>query len=398
MSTSSDGAPPDVRVLRVFSRLNIGGPSFHVIFLTAGLAPHGFATRLVVGREASREGNLLDLAAARGVVCEQMEGLGREIRPVADLRALLGLYRLIRAYRPTIVHTHTAKAGMLGRVAARLARVPIVVHTYHGHVLRGYFGPVKTALFRGIERVLNRASDGVIAVSEAVRDDLVALGVARPGQIRVIHLGLELEALAAPDLPRGALRREGRVAPEAPLVGIVGRLVPIKDVPTFLRAAAEVHRARPEVRFAVVGDGEERPALEALARELGLADVVDFHGWKRDMAAVFGDLQLVVNASLNEGTPVAIIEALAASRPVIATRVGGTPDVLQEGRFGTLVAPGDPAGLSRAILEALADPGAAGGRARDGQAHVLAEHSVARLVSDVNGFYRELLDARQAAA
>lgn len=385
-----------IRVLRVFSRLNIGGPSFHVIYLTAGLGARGYTTRLVVGREASREGNLLDLAAARGVACESMEGLGREIRPVADLRALFGLYRLIRAYRPTIVHTHTAKAGMLGRVAARLARVPVVVHTYHGHVLRGYFGPVKTALFRAIERVLNRTSNGVVAVSEAVRDDLVALGVARPGQVRVIRLGLELAALAVPELPRGALRREKDIASDAPLVGIVGRLVPIKDVPTFLRAAAVVHREQPDVRFAVVGDGDERAALESLTRELGLEGIVHFYGWRRDMAAVFGDLQLVVNASLNEGTPVAIIEALAAARPVVATRVGGTPDVLQEGRFGRLVAPGDAAALGRAILDALAAPDPA--RARDGQAHVLREHSVERLVDDVDALYRELLAEGGAAA
>src|SRR5512136_1935691 len=140
-----------LRVLRIFSRLNIGGPSVHVILLTAGLRPLGYETRLVVGRESPREGNMLPLAAEKNVTCEAMAGLGREIAPLSDLRALTGLHRLMRVWRPEIVHTHTAKAGLLGRLAARAARVPTVVHTYHGHVLRGYFPPWKAALFRRLE-------------------------------------------------------------------------------------------------------------------------------------------------------------------------------------------------------------------------------------------------------
>ena len=150
------GEPGPIRVLRLFSRLNIGGPSLHVILLTAGLRDRGYETRLVIGQEEQREGNLLRLAEEKGVSCTQLAALGREIRVLSDLRALAQLRRLIRDFRPAIVHTHTAKAGVLGRLAARLAGVPVVVHTYHGHVLRGYFGPVKTAFFRGLERLLAR--------------------------------------------------------------------------------------------------------------------------------------------------------------------------------------------------------------------------------------------------
>src|SRR5262245_6687989 len=212
---------------------------------------------------------MLALAAEKGVDCEAMAGLGREIAPLQDLRALLGLVRLIRAWRPAIVHTHTAKAGLLGRLAARAAGVPTVVHTFHGHVLRGYFSPPKQALFRRLEALLARAADALVAVSESVKQDLVALGVARADKIRVIPLGLELRPLAA-SLPRGVLRREAGLAEGTPLVGMVGRLVPIKDVPSFLRAARLVLDERPSVRFALAGDGEERRALEALASELGL--------------------------------------------------------------------------------------------------------------------------------
>jgi len=398
MTTRLAPAPPvAIRILRLFSRLNIGGPSIHVILLTSGLRDRGYETRLVVGREAPHEGNLLDLAAAKGVTCVSLPALGREIRPLSDVRALFALYRMIREFRPDIIHTHTAKAGVLGRVAGWLAGVSVIVHTYHGHVLRGYFGPLRTAFFRGVERALGLLSHALVAVSESVREDLVSLGVATSSRIRVIPLGLELSPLAG-DLPRGDLRRAAGVLDTVPLIGIVGRLVPIKDIPTFLASAILVRQALPEARFAVIGDGQERSLLEGECGRLGLSEIVHFHGWRRDMRGVYGDLDVVVNCSLNEGTPVALIEALAARRPVVATRVGGTPDLLAEGRFGHLVPPGDPESLAGAILETLRSPDEAGRRAREGQAHVLSHHSAERLLADLDTLYQELLRARSRAA
>ncbi len=393
-ASGGEGAE-SLRVLRLFSRLNIGGPSLHVILLSAEMQALGYETRLVVGREAPREGNMLALAADRNVICERMAGLGREIAPLQDLRALVGLTRLMRAWRPAIVHTHTAKAGVLGRMAAKAAGVPTVVHTYHGHVLRGYFSPAKTTLFRWLEARLARAADALVAVSESVKADLVALGIAPAEKIRVIPLGLELAPFKG-ELPRGVLRRAAAIAEDAPLIGMVGRLVPIKDVPTFLRAACLVRAARPEARFVLVGDGEERPALERLARELGMDGTVRFFGWRHDLTSVYGDLDLVVNSSRNEGTPVALIEALAATRPVVATRVGGTPDLLGDGERGRLVPAGDPEALARAVLETLGEAEASRRRAQAGRDHVLARHGAERLVRDVDALYRELR-ARKAA-
>lgn len=366
----------------------------HVIVLTAGLAGRGYETRLLVGHEGEREGDLHDLAQKSGVRCIRVEGLGREVRPWSDLLVLGRLYRVMREFRPTVVHTHTAKAGFVGRIAARLARVPVVVHTFHGHVLRGYFGPLKTALYRGLERLLARWSDVLIAVSDAVKHDLVTLGVARADKIRVIPLGLPLERLAEP-LPRGSLRTPARVPDDAPLIGIVGRLVPIKDIRTFLEAAALVRRETPGAYFAIVGDGELRSELEAHAAALELGDAVHFHGWRSDMAPVYGDLDVVVNCSQNEGTPVALIEALAAGRPVVATRVGGTPDLLGDGARGTLVPPGDPRALAEAIVTTLRCPMPE--RAEAARQYVLARHSVTRLLSDVDGLYRELLSGATPA-
>ncbi|HEY7409738.1 MAG TPA: glycosyltransferase [Vicinamibacteria bacterium] len=380
--------PEPIRVLRVFSRLNVGGPAVHVILVTEGLGSRGYETRLLVGREEEREGNLHELAVQKGVRCEEVPALGREIRPLSDLRALVTLVRAVREFRPHIVHTHTAKAGVLGRLAAVVARVPVVVHTFHGHVLQGYFGRVRNAVFRVLERALARRSDVLIAVSASVKQDLVRLRIAAEDKIHVVPLGLDLERLAG-TLPRGGLRRESGVPDDAPLVGIVGRLAPIKDVGTFLAAAALVRAQRADVRFAVVGDGAERGRLEAAAASLG--EAVFFHGWKRDMASVYGDLDLVVNCSRNEGTPVALIEALAANRPVVATSVGGTPDLLGGGSFGLLVAPADPKALADAILTGLRAPDAAKERTLRGRDHVLRLHALPRLLDDLDDLYRRLL-------
>jgi glycosyltransferase involved in cell wall biosynthesis len=371
----------------------VGGPARHVILLTAGLGVRGYRTLLVIGRESPREGNLLDVAAAEGVACQQIAHLGREIRPLKDLRVLWTLYRQMRAQRPHIVHTHAAKAGVLGRLAAWLAGVPVVVHTYHGHVLSGYFGRVRNWAFRQIEATLARGTTVLVTVSAGVKQALVDLRVAPPERIRVVPLGLELDALAGA-LPRGSLRREAGFSDQAPLVGIVGRLAPIKDLPNFLRAARRVLDRMPEARFSVVGDGDERARLESLAHELGLADVIHFHGWRRDLAAVYGDLDVVVNCSRNEGTPVALIEALAAGRPVVATAVGGTPDLLGEGRWGRLAPPAVPDVLADAIVETLRGGDPVRGRSHAARLHVLEQHSSRRLVEDIDALYRGLLAAR----
>lgn len=384
--------PGEIKVLRLFSRLNIGGPSVHVILLAAGLRARGYQTRLVVGQEGFREGSLFALAEEKGVACTRLAGLGREIHPLSDLAVVFRLRRLMRDFRPAIVHTHTAKAGVVGRLAARLAGVPIVVHTYHGHVLRGYFGPLKTALFRSLERWLARTTDALLAVSEAVRQDLVGYDVAPAAAIRVVPLGLDLEPLARP-LPRGILRGSAGVPEGAPFIGIVGRLVAIKDIPTFLAAAATVRQSLASSHFAIVGDGRERALLEARVARLGLSDRVHFFGWRRDMEAVYGDLDVVVNSSLNEGTPVALIEALAATRAVVATRVGGTPDLLGEQVRGLLVPPRDPAALAEAILDCLRRPEAAAARAQAGREYVLSHHGAGRLIGDIDALYRELLAA-----
>ncbi len=263
--------PEKLRVLRVITRLNIGGPAIHAILLTRGLQNERFASVLVAGLEGPHEGTMRDLAAKHGVIPRIVPELGREVSPANDLRATLVMYRLIRGSRPHIVHTHMAKAGTAGRVAARLARVPIVVHTFHGHTFHSYFGPLKTRLFLEIERTLARATDRIVAVNERQRGEIAEYGVAPLEKVVTIPLGLEIEAMLDAERYRGHLKAELGVNGRHKLVGIVARLVPIKAHEVFLGAAARVREREPDAMFLVIGDGERRGELE---RMLGGAEVL----------------------------------------------------------------------------------------------------------------------------
>jgi glycosyltransferase involved in cell wall biosynthesis len=316
----------------------------------------------------------------------------------SDLAAVGRLYRLIRAERPQIVHTHMAKAGLAGRLAARLAGVPIVLHTYHGHVFHSYFSPRKTAVFLNIERFLARLTDCIIAVGDKQRDELIGYGVAPAGKIVSIPLGLEIETMLDAERERGRLRAELGLNGVHRLVGIVARLVPIKAHDVFLQAAAEIRRCVPNVRFVIVGDGERRAELEARAGELGLGGEAMFLGWRKDMRAVYADLDVVVLSSLNEGSPVAIIEAMAAGRPVVSTDVGGVGEVVEDGRSGLLVPSRDAAALARAVTKVLSNPAAAERLGSAARAAVYPKYSSGRLVGDLERLYLALARRKGLAA
>jgi glycosyltransferase involved in cell wall biosynthesis len=352
----------------------------------------------VTGTENPGEGSMLDLAERRGVrplVIPEM--VGEAQLKSRDVSAILKLYRLLRARRPHIVHTHTAKAGFLGRVAARLARVPIVVHTYHGHVLHGYYSPAKTRLLRRMEQGLARVTDRIVAVSEQVKCDLVAYRVARAEKITVIPLGLELGPFLDGATPRGRLRSELGLGNGAPLVGIVGRIFPIKNHRLFLDAAAGIAAAEPAARFVVVGDGVLREAMEQHARVLGIRDRVVFTGWRHDLPQIYADLDVLVVSSINEGTPVSAIEAMAAGRPVVATRVGGLPDLISDGKTGRLVPAQDPQALRGAVVELLRDRRYGHSLGETARAAVRDRFTTDRLFHDVQRLYTELL-ARKGIA
>lgn len=385
----TEDAAGRVRVLRVIARLNIGGPAIHATLLHERLNRARFQSTLITGTEEANEGNYLALHG-RSADVEIIPGLGREIRPLHDVQTLWRLVALMRRLRPHIVHTHTAKAGAVGRAAAILAGVPIVVHTYHGHVLRGYFSPAKTAVYRAIERGLAWRTNRLLAVTMRVRDELLALGVGEAAQYRAVPLGFDLAPLLAAERRRGELRAELGLG-DAPLVGIVARLVPIKAHEVFLAAAARVRHQLPSARFLIVGDGELRAALERQTADLGLGDAVRFLGWRADIDKLYADIDVVALTSRNEGSPVALIEAMAAGVPVVSTDVGGVADVVQHGVSGLLAPMDDDAAVADHILALLAAPETRRTMGQHGRTKVGATYDAGRLVHDIETLYDELL-------
>jgi glycosyltransferase involved in cell wall biosynthesis len=378
--------------MRVITRLNIGGPAIHVSLLAARLDPTRYETLLVSGVESPGEGNMLELGRLPPIDPMIVPTLGRAISPVDDVRALAGLVALARSFKPDIVHTHLAKAGALGRVSARLAGVRLIVHTYHGSVFRGYFGQRESALYLGVERALARITTRIIAITPGQQADLVSFGIAPPGKIVEIPLGLDLDQFRNLPTREDALAALG-LSRDDRYVAIVARLVPIKDIPTFLRALSRVTNSLPDVCGLVVGDGPERAAVEGVARDLGLGESCRFLGWRADLTNVYAASDVVALTSLNEGSPVSVIEAMAAGRAVVATAVGGVPDVVGRGT-GILVQAGDHRELADAIVSLLADPQRRTELGRNGRAVAVGRFGSDRLVTDIDRLYLDLLGRR----
>jgi len=359
--------------------------------LHRALPERGYECELVSGAPQSEEGAFPPPAERYTLV----ESLRRETDFLADARAIQTLTRLMRASRPDVVHTHTTTAGGLGRIAARRAKVPVTVHTFHGHVLSGYLSGPQTRALTAAERALAKRTDALVSVSTRVRDELLALGIGRPEQWRVVPLGLELGDLLRGPAERPASRAALGLPPGGQLVGIVGRLAAIKDHGTFLEMAAKLASARTDVSFVVAGDGSLREALEAKAKSL-LGNRIRFLGWATDLPVLYGALDVVVLTSRNEGTPVALIEAGAAGLPVVATDVGGVAEVVRDGASGFVVPPGDAAALAARLGTLLDDPEAARAMGLAGREWVRARFSSGRLVDDLTALYSELTEARGA--
>ena len=386
-------ADEPISVLRVIARLNMGGPALHVTYLSEGLADRGYDTTLVVGELARGEGSMAFVAESRGIKTVRLSSLSREIAPLRDLVALLRLTRFIREQRPRIVHTHTAKAGAIGRVAAVLAGgepKPIVIHTFHGHVLRGYFGPIRTFGFLTLERLLARVSTKLVAVSPEVRDELVSLGVAPSEKFAVVRLGVEL-AERVRDSDRAETRRQLGLPPERFVIGWVGRMTAVKRVDDAIEAFRILLDRGVDATLCLVGDGPDRDQLERRAKELGVIRHCLFLGYQEEMGGWFAAFDAFALPSANEGTPVSVIEALAAGCPVVATRVGGVPDVVDDGRTGFLVDSGDTTALANRLEQLAADPDLRERFSRAGKESVASRYAVGRLVDDVDRLYRELL-------
>lgn len=392
------------KILRIINRLNLGGPTFNAALLTRHLAPE-YETLLIAGTKQDSEESSAFIVKEQGIRFEELPEMRREINPVHDFKAYKKIVQIIREFKPDIVHTHAAKAGALGRLAAWNEKVPVIVHTFHGHVFHSYFSPTKTKLFLQIERYLAKRSNAIIAISEKQREELgTTFRVCEPEKIHVVPLGFDLARFREnPLLKRQAFRTEYRIVEDELAVGIIGRLVPVKNhgmfLDSILKISKEVHRP---VRFFIVGDGECREGLMTKARELGLdftyypdeprKALVTFTSWRRDVDTVIAGLDLVVLTSWNEGTPVSLIEAQAGGKPIVSTRVGGIENAVLPAVTAELVEPGDVRSFSESIVRVLNSPERMKQMGAAGWPFVEARFHYSRLVEDMRKLYRKLLN------
>lgn len=417
-----------IRVVRLIARMNVGGPARHVAWLTAGLQLAGFRSWLVSGTIGAGEVDMGGFAEENGVRLITIPDMGREISP-RDALVLFRFYRLLRRYRPDIVHTHTAKAGTTGRVAAAMykwltpgtlvgrPRSIKVIHTFHGNVFSGYYGPWKTKLFLWIERLLARcATDRIVVICQQQLEELQGLlKIGRPHQYEVIALGLDLPAISGNALQRASFRAELGCTSEDLLVGVVGRLVKIKNHELFLSAAGLVLeqvrklQLKRRVYFLIIGEGDRREQLEQKTRELGLQDHVRFLGHRDDTQCIYAGLDLVALTSSNEGTPLTLLEAMANARPVIATRVGGVAGMLGEtaadatdsagqdnfriGERGIIVSPENATAFAAGILHLLRNEDLRLSLGERGLKFVQQSFCKDRLVFDMQSLYAGLIKA-----
>jgi len=407
-----------MKVLRIIARLNVGGPARHVVWLTRGLKDMGCDTLLVAGVVPPGEEDMSYFAEAAGVEPFIIREMSREVS-LKDSLTTWRLFRLMLRERPDIVHTHTAKAGTVGRVAGLMYRFAtptillgrprrcLFVHTYHGHVFHSYYSPLKTRAFLNIERLLARlATHRIIVVSRQQQREINEnFRVGRREQFSVVPLGIDLSAYENWQARRPRLRAELKASEADVLVGIVGRLTEIKNHAMFLQAAARLKELTPRnvaarVRFVIVGDGNLRSKLEAEGTSLGLGEDVLFLGTRADPEDFYPAFDILALTSLNEGTPLTLIEGMANSRPVIATDVGGVVDLVgapvseMDGyalcERGLLVKSEDVEGFARGLARLIEDEALRRELGKRGREFVLQHHSKERLVSDIAGLYQEL--------
>jgi glycosyltransferase involved in cell wall biosynthesis len=380
-----------MKIIHAIARLNVGGAALSVLELAAGQRRRGHDVLVIAGRIPPGEASMEDVADDLDVPYLHLSTLQREVSAVSDLATTRALRTLIRRRRPDVLHTHTAKAGATGRMAAVLAgraRPPAVVHTYHGHVLHGYFDPSRERAYRIAERTLARITDRLIAVSEEVRDDLVRYRIAPPEKFAVVPYGFDLDArVRNDDATRARKRGEAGVGDSGFVIGWAGRLTAIKRPLDLVRAAAAVDGST----LVLAGDGELRTDVEALARELGIHDRVRLLGYVADMGSWYAAFDAFLLTSANEGAPVVAIEAQAAAVPVVATDAGGTRTVVDDGETGFVVQVGDVDGLADRLRRLRDDAGLRAQLGAVAAERMRSRFSIERMVDDVERVYAEIL-------
>jgi glycosyltransferase involved in cell wall biosynthesis len=389
-----------IKVLRIINRFNLGGPTYNATFLSAFLGDN-FETKLCGGQHEKHEGDSLFIPLQYKLEPQIIDVLERSVNFSNDRKALKEIRNIIREYKPDVVHTHASKAGALGRYAAYKENVPVIVHTFHGHVFHSYFGQLKTGIYKTVERYLAKKSDAIIAISPIQKGELVnKYKIASAEKVRVIPLGFDLDRFQANKAEkRSVFRAEYNMAENDVAIGIIGRLAPIKNHSGFLDSMEKVAASTTKnIVVFVVGDGELRQEIEAKAKRIAENNKhikFVFTSWIKDVDRILPGLDIVALSSLNEGTPVSLIEAQAAGIPVISTNVGGVKDVLLENVTGLVVEEFEVQAYANGVLDLVENKEKREIMSQNGWNHVRNKFHYKRLCSDVEKLYVELLKKKK---
>ena len=392
------------RVLQIVNRLNLGGVVSNALYLAKYMEPD-FESRVVAGMIDESEGNYEFLAKQMGLEPIYVKEMFREVNFRKDRKAYLELKKIIREFKPDVVHTHSAKAGALGRLAAAACGVPVILHTFHGHVFHSYFSPLKTRFFLEVERYLARKSSAIIGIGEQMKREVAEVyKVCAPDKVRIVRYGYDLSQFTdEQERKRAAFRQKYNVADDEVAIGIIGRIVPIKNHPLFLHALREVlDKTNQKVRAFIIGDGEDRAITEALATELNIDFTTEkaptvrksltFTSWIKEIEEAIAGLDVISLTSLNEGTPVSLIEAQAAGKAIATTVVGGVPDTIIAGETALTSESKDPKGMAQNLLRLAEDANLRQQMGAKGAVFAQERYSYQRLIKDMGELYNELLE------
>ncbi len=396
------------RILRILNRFNLGGPTYNAAYLTKYMPPE-FETLLIGGSNDASEKNSEYIVNNLGIEPFIIPHMHREISPSNDYRAYNAIKKIIRDYKPDIVHTHASKAGALGRQAAIYCKVPVIIHTFHGHVFDSYFSQLKSAFYKNLERFLARKSSGIIAISEKQKDDLVnKYRICSDDKVKVIPLGFDLNRFREDtNIKRDLFRKKYLLDNDEIAIGIIGRLVPIKNHSLFLEAFNNIrNRSGKKIRGFIVGDGECMLKLQSEARNLGIDFVngaepykkaaLTFTSWLTDMDIVNAGMDIIALTSLNEGTPVSLIEAQASGKPIVSTCVGGIENVVIPGKTALLSNGNGQNDFADKLFELTENENLRKEFSNYGWDFVKEKFHYTRLVKEMSEYYYEKLEEKSA--
>jgi glycosyltransferase involved in cell wall biosynthesis len=394
-----------IRVLRIMNRFNLGGPTYNAAYLTKYLGD-GFESVLVGGQQEIFEGDSDFILDKLGIEPVRIPEMKREINPFLDYQAFQKLKKIIKDFNPHIIHTHASKSGALGRMAANEMKVPVVVHTYHGHVFDAYFSRVKSNVYVRLERQLAYYTDAVITLSENQKHDIVRkYKICKAGKTKIIPLGFDLARFNEnTEYKRKVFREKYQIEDDEIAIGIIGRLVPVKNHQLFVEAIEELYKnSSRRIRAFIIGDGEHRYYIENLLREKGIPftdnhhqkSTVLFTSWEREIDVVNAGLDIVVLTSLNEGTPVSLIEAQAAGKPVVTTNVGGIQNIIKDNVTGLIAEKNNDKDFIRKLKSVVEDDELRASLQGKGWDFVSGKFHYSRLVDDIRELYLSLMKEKK---